>query len=69
MAEVARFEETGVMPSNVVYEEQTVDVGWYGRYCRKYLRDQLRDAELGDSRLDDKRLEDLLDSNWIEKGA
>ena len=33
MAEVASFEDTGVMPPNVTYAEQTVDVGWYGDTC------------------------------------
>ena len=28
------FEETGVMPDNVTYLEDNIDVGWYGRYCR-----------------------------------
>ena len=69
MAEVARFEETGVMPDNVIYAEPTVDVGWYGRYCRRWMRDQLRDAELGESTLEEQRLQQLLDTNWIEKGV
>jgi len=69
MAEVERFEETGVMPENVTYVENNVDVGWYGRYCRKFMRDQLRDAQYGESKLDESRLQELLDNSWIEKGV
>jgi len=68
MSEVGRWEETGVMPRSVVYSEQSVDVGWYGRYCRRHIRNQLRDAELGESTLDESSLQELLDINWVEKG-
>ena len=33
------------------------------------MRDQLRDAELGESTLEEQRLQQLLDTNWIEKGV
>jgi len=69
MAEVARFEETSVMPDNVIYAEPTVDVGWYGRYCRRWMRDQLRDVELGESEIEESRLQQLVDTSWIEKGV
>jgi len=65
MAEVARFEETSVMPDNVIYNEPTVDVGWYGRYCRRWMRDHLRDVELGESEMEESRLQQL----WTQAGS
>ena len=32
------------------------------------MRDQLRDAQYGESKLDESRLQELLDNSWIEKG-
>ena len=35
------FEETGEFPSDVDFVELETDVGWYGRQCRKKIRDQV----------------------------
>ena len=40
--EVESFEESGVFPENVEFIETTTDVGWYGRKCRKALRDEVK---------------------------
>ena len=36
------FEESGEFPSDVEFVELETDVGWYGRQCRKRIRDQVR---------------------------
>jgi len=68
MAEVEAFEETGEFPSEVEFVELQTDVGWYGRQCRKRIRDQLRSIELGESLLSYKQQEELKDRHWIFKG-
>jgi len=68
MAEVEAYEETGEFPSDVEFVELQTDVGWYGRQCRKRLRDQLRSIELGESLLSEKQQEELQDRQWISKG-
>lgn len=40
--QVEAFEETGEFPSDVEFVELETDVGWYGRQCRKRIRDQVR---------------------------
>ena len=35
------YEETGEFPSDVEFVELETDVGWYGRQCRKNIRDQV----------------------------
>ena len=39
--QVEAYEETGEFPSDVEFVELQTDVGWYGRQCRKRLRDQV----------------------------
>jgi len=68
MAEVEAYEETGEFPSDVEFVELQTDVGWYGRQCRKRLRDQLRCIELGESLLSEKQEEELQDRQWISRG-
>jgi len=68
MTEVEAFEESGEFPSEVEFVELQTDVGWYGRQCRKSVRDQLRSIELGDSLLSSKEQEELKDRHWIFKG-
>jgi len=68
MAEVEAYEETGEFPSDVEFVELETDVGWYGRQCRKKIRDQLRSIELGESLLSDEQQEELRDRLWISKG-
>ena len=40
--QVEAFEETGEFPPEVEFVELQTDVGWYGRQCRKRIRDQVR---------------------------
>ena len=39
--QVEAYEETGEFPPDVEFVELQTDVGWYGRQCRKRLRDQV----------------------------
>jgi len=68
MAEVEAFEETGEFPFDVDFVELETDVGWYGRQCRKKIRDQVRSIELGESLLSEGQQEELRDRLWISKG-
>ena len=68
MAEIERFELTGELPHNVQYVEQRLDVGWYGRRCRKVRRDQLRDIEVGQSSLPGGLQEEIADTLWVDVG-
>ena len=68
MAEVERFEVTGELPEKVKYLEQRLDVGWYGRRCRKVRRDQLRDIEMDRSGLSDSLVEEIAHTRWVDVG-
>ena len=68
ISEVEIYEETGHLGENVTYVEQEVDVGWYGRRCRKTKRDQLRDVELGQSDLPEVLAQEIADTHWVELG-
>jgi len=65
--EIVQFEESGVFPEDVEFIEMKTDVGWYGRKCRKTMRDQLRAAEFGYSELKDDLLKEVTDRNWVDK--
>ena len=39
--EIEAFEESGIFPENIEFVEMKTDIGWYGRRCRKTLRDQV----------------------------
>ena len=81
--EIEQFEESGVFPENVEFIEMKTDVGWYGRKCRKTMRDQvdykigiriienkafkLRAAEFGYSDLKEDLLKEVTDRNWVDK--
>ena len=69
MEEIERFELTGLPPDNVEYVEQRLDVGWYGRRCRKVKRDQLRDIEVGQSALTDSLAGEIADTRWVDLGV
>ena len=71
MGEIERFELTGLLPDNVKYLEQRLDVGWYGRRCRKVKRDQLRDIEpgYGQSRLTPSLVAEIADTRWVDLGV
>ena len=68
MSEVQMYEETGQLPEHVTYLEQRLDVGWYGRRCRKTKRDQLRDIELGQSSLPVSLAQEVSATRWVEEG-
>ena len=44
--QVEAYEETGEFPSDVEFVELQTDVGWYGRQCRKRLRDQVISCQM-----------------------
>ena len=66
MGEIERFESSGSLPDNVEYLEQRLDVGWYGRRCRKVRRDQLRDVQLGQSGLTVSLAGEIADTHWLD---
>jgi len=66
MAEVEAFEESGEFPMDVEFVEVETDVGWYGRQCRRSLRNELRDGELGESLLAAEELEELRGRAWVQ---
>ena len=38
---VEAYEESGEFPGDVEFVELETDVGWYGRQCRRRLRNQV----------------------------
>ena len=66
--EIERWEQSGELPDNVTYLEQRLDVGWYGRRCRKVRRDQLRDLEEGQSGLEGPLAGEIADTRWLDVG-
>ena len=69
MGEIERFELTGLLPDNVKYLELRLDVGWYGRRCRKVKRDQQRDIEEGESPLPPSLAAEIADTRWVDLGV
>ena len=41
LRQIDAFEESGVLPPGVELLELETDVGWYGRHCRRTLRNQV----------------------------
>jgi len=62
-------EETLHLPENIQYIETETDLGWFGRFCRKFIRDKLRDAEYFEIADEEKYLvKEIVDRKWLEKG-
>ncbi|XP_023326714.1 uncharacterized protein LOC111700127 isoform X2 [Eurytemora carolleeae] len=68
--EASIAEETLTMPPGVEYLEMIVDVSWYARYCRRHVRNTMRQGEYGEIAAPAKQLyEELKDRKWLDRGV
>jgi len=63
-------EEKLNLPHGVQYLEIESDINWYGKYCRRYIRNKLRESEFGDVKEGERELvKQITDRKWIQKGV
>jgi len=64
--EAEDIEQTGKIPDGLEIHDERLDVGWYGRQCRKQLRDVTRAEQLGHAH--QGLAKELVERQQLEKG-